>query len=226
MKIITTKEDFEKAKSRDLIEIECQACKNIFKRTKHDVQNYLKRDCGNLCSVYCRSELRKKGKTHNCSNCKKPVYRRNSEANKIRKKSNRFFCSQSCSATYNNTHKTHGHRRSKLENWLEIRLKELYPNVEINFNQKNTINAELDIYIPSLKLAFELNGIFHYEPIFGQEKLDRIINNDKRKFQACLEKGIEFCIIDTSKQTYFKDKTSQQFLDIITNIINTKLTMV
>jgi len=72
-------------------------------------------------------------------------------------------------------------------------------------------------------LAFELNGIFHYEPIYGQNKLNQIQNNDNRKFQACLENNIELCIIDTSSQTYFKPKTAQKFLDIITNLINNKI---
>ena len=90
------------------------------------------------------------------------------------------------------------------------------------FNSKEIINSELDIYLPKLKLAFELNGIFHYESIYGQNKLDQIQNNDNRKFQACLEQGIEICIIDSSQQKYFKKETSQKYLDIITNIINNK----
>lgn len=48
-------------------------------------------------------------------------------------------------------------------------------------------------------------------------------NNDKRKFQACLEKNIELCIIDTSTQKYFKETTSKIYLDIILKIINNKL---
>ena len=81
---------------------------------------------------------------------------------------------------------------------------------------------ELDVLIPSLNLAFELNGIFHYEPIYGSDKLSSIKNNDERKFQACLEKGIELVIIDTSSQVYFKEKTSQKYFDIIENIIDIK----
>ena len=92
--------------------------------------------------------------------------------------------------------------------------------LEFHFNRKDAINGELDIFIPSLKLAFELNGIFHYEPIYGPEKLGKIQNNDLRKSQACLERGIELCLIDVSSMTYFKPIKGRKFLNIIQNIIN------
>ena len=81
----------------------------------------------------------------------------------------------------------------------------------------------MDIYIPSLNLAFELNGIFHYEPIYGKDKLDQITNNDNRKFQACLERKIELVIIDSSSLNYFKPGKAKKYLDIIINIINLKI---
>jgi very-short-patch-repair endonuclease len=130
------------------------------------------------------------------------------------------FCSSSCAAIYNNTHKTYGTRRSKLEKYLEEKLKEKYPKLDIHFNRKDAINSELDIYIPSLKLAFELNGIYHYEPIHGPEKLASVQNNDQRKFQACLERGIELCIIDTSSIKHFKENKANKFLNIIIEIIS------
>src|ERR1019366_2749034 len=114
-------------------------------------------------------------------------------------------------ASHSNTHKTKGIRKSKLECWLENKLPLLYPNQTFHFNCKDAINSELDIYIPSLKLAFELNGIFHYEPIYGVNKLEQITNNDHRKFQACIENGIELCIIDTSNQKHFTEKSSDKF---------------
>jgi hypothetical protein len=139
------------------------------------------------------------------------------------KKSKNHFCSQSCSATFNNQNKTHGTRRSKLEVYIEKQLFFLYPDLEFHFNRKDAINSELDIYIPFLKLAFELNGIFHYEPIYGKEKLASIQNNDCRKFQACIEKEIELCIIDSSAFSYFKEANAKKYLDIITNLVNQRL---
>jgi hypothetical protein len=109
-------------------------------------------------------------------------------------------------------------RRSKLEVWIEDELKKEF-SFEIIFNGKEAINSELDIYIPSLNLAFELNGIFHYEPIYGDKKLESVKNNDDRKFQACLENKIEFCTIDVSGSKHFKPERDKKYLDIIKNII-------
>ena len=100
---------------------------------------------------------------------------------------------------------------------------QLYPSIHIDFNQKKAINSELDIYIPSLNIAFELNGIFHYEPIYGTNKLRQIQENDISKSKACHEAKIDLCIIDTSTQKYFKESTSQKYLDIINNIIKERL---
>lgn len=133
------------------------------------------------------------------------------------------FCSRSCAATYNNKHKKHGTRRSKLEVWLEQELTKLYPELVFQFNSKEAIGSELDIYIPSLKLAFELNGIFHYEPIFGDKKLNQIQVNDQNKFQACQASGISLCILDVSGLSYFKPTNAQKYLVVIQDVINKRL---
>lgn len=186
----------------------------------------------------CRSAKKLKGKKYYCSEecklnargqSKSPVVpcflcgKETKKANKDIRVNKNNFCSHSCCAKYSNANKTSGIRRSKLEAWLESQLVALYPTLDFHFNQKDSIKAELDIYLPSLKLAFELNGIFHYEPIFGRDKLEETQTNDSRKFQACLERGIELCIIDSSKQKMFKPKTSQIYLEIIVKVINQKL---
>jgi len=170
----------------------------------------------NCCSIQCKHLLMTTKLLVHCLHCNFEFYKKQSEI----KKSNKHFCSKSCAASYNNTHKTKGNRRSKLESWIQSKLTEIYPNLEIHYNRTDTIDAELDIYIPSLKLAFELNGIFHYEPIYSQSKLERTKMNDSKKFVACHQHDIGFCVIDTSKQKYFKEQTSLQYLKIITDIIS------
>lgn len=183
------------------------------KRRVHGYKYY----CSEKCRLAARGAV--SSITTTCKNCGKEITK---VINK-RNKSGNYFCNSSCAATYNNTHKTKGVRRSKLELWIESKLSEIYPKLEILYCDKTTINSELDIYIPSLKLAFELNGIYHYEPIHGIDKLNRIQNNDANKFQLCVQHGISMCIIDTSSQKYFKESSSIKFLNIITEIINKNL---
>lgn len=171
-----------------------------------------------FCCIECSRSFTKPKKIFKCRQCNKEILLDNYEIK------DRKFCSQSCSTTHRNINAPFSCNRSKLEIWLEDKLKQLYPKLDIKYNDKYVVNPlELDIYIPSLYLAFELNGIFHYEPIFGKQRLERQQNNDNNKFQKCIGKLISLCIIDTSSQKRFNDKSNQKFLNIITNIINNKL---
>jgi len=134
-------------------------------------------------------------------------------------KSINHFCSQSCSATYNNKNRTHGTRRSKLEIFLEKELTNIYTNLDIKFNSKENIGSELDIFIPSLKLAFEINGIFHYEPIYGQEKLNHIKANDIDKKRECRAKAIKLIII-RDREERFNPSGALKYLNRIRPIID------
>lgn len=221
MKSLFTEEELNSAKSTDLLPCKCYYCHEIYYQSKHEIQailnpNHNKK--GKYCSKKCQNLSQITKITISCVNCNKNFKIFISQL----KKSKNHFCSQSCAAQYNNKHKTKGNRRSKLEKYLENELINLYPDLEIHFNCKDAINSELDIYMPSLKLAFELNGIFHYEPIYGNEKLIQIQNNDNRKFQACIEQGIELCIIDISRQIYFKKQASEKYLKIIKDIVHSK----
>lgn len=212
------------ATSRQVLTLTCHICNKQFSIKKHQLQSKASKGreelcCSNSCATQCWSN--KLNTTEPCGQCGKPTKRLLYEQHKS--KSGKVFCSRSCSGSYNNAHKTTGTRRSKLEVWLEQQLTILYPTLVVKFNSRDTINAELDIYIPSMKLAFELNGIFHYEPIYGVEKLKSTTTNDARKFQACLEHGIALCIIDSSRQKRFTEQSSKQYLDIIIQIIDTKL---
>jgi len=219
MKPLFTQIEYNSTKSTDKLPCQCYNCNNTFYSMKVNITAALNKSARNsvkFCSISCKNIYRNTNVLIFCSNCnlefKKPNY--------LIKKSKNHFCSQSCAATYNNKHKSHGNRRSKLEIWLETELQNIYPNLKFKFNDKLTIKSELDIYIPSLNLAFELNGIFHYEPIFGEQKFNQILMNDKSKTKACIDNQIDLCVIDTSQLKYFKPKNGEKYLKIITTIIN------
>lgn len=227
MKPLYTQEQFNQSKSLDFLPCECYVCGKPFEVTKHQIQRVLNQNqtrVGKYCSRECVGVSLTFKTLVKCTNC-------GIEFKKLRKdikrtKSGNHFCSRSCSTTFNNKNKTTGNRRSKLEFWLEAQLTHLFPNLTIDYNKKSGIQSELDIYIPSLNIAFELNGIFHYEPIYGVDKLTKTQVNDNNKFQLCNEAKIDLCVIDTSGQNYFKPDTSQKYLDIITNIIKERLATV
>lgn len=226
MKLLIEIDDLKDYKSRDKIPLECYQCKQTFYNTKNQVLTYIKTrpTKGCFCSHKCGNKNISNRNPSikiecECKQCHKKIIRNPSSISKFTKNT---FCCSSCAASYNNTHKTKGTRRSKLEVWIESQLKEKYSNLNILYNNSKELGFELDIYIPSLKLAFELNGIYHYEPIYGQEKLQNIQLRDQNKFQKCIEKGISLCVIDTYNVKYFKKDRDQRFLDIITKIIDQK----
>ena len=224
MKPIYTQEEFDSAKSYDLLPCKCYQCNKTFHRLKKEIKYELKINRGRckFCSYECKSLFSNYEQKVICLNCNKEFNKKLSQCNGTLN----HFCSRSCAVTHNNKHKTCGNRRSKLEIWIEKKLTELYPNIDIHYNKKEAIKSELDIHIPSLNLAFELNGIFHYEPIYGVNKLEKIQLNDSNKFKLCIENKIDLCIIDTSSQKYFKESTSEKYLEIITNIIKDRLLII
>ena len=223
IKLFTEKE-FEEAKSMDKLPLQCEQCgktffveKKMIKYIDNHQDGKRKNSC-KFCSHKCFSESQKMREEQICANCGKTISVKPSCLSKS--KSGNHFCCKSCSVTYNNKHKKYGTRRSKLEEYLEKKLTELYPELEIKYNSKEEICSELDIYIPKYKLAFELNGIFHYEPIFGLDRLQKTQKNDINKFQLCQENNISLCVIDTSSLKYFKEQNAEKYLNIVTNIIN------
>ncbi len=216
-------EEYEKAGYYDLLLLKCYTCEEPFYKQKGDIKKvYLNKGegtcqyCTNECRIAAQIKYGSLKKLVNCNCCGIEFSKRTSQV--VRSKNH--FCSRSCNAKYHNVRKSKGTRRSKLEVWIEEQLTKDYPELNIDYNEKNQIGCELDIYIKNYKLAFELNGIFHYEPVYGESKLNQTQNNDQRKFQACIEKGISLCVIDTSNQKYFKPDSSKKYYDIIKKIIN------
>lgn len=223
-----TDKEFDLAKSQTRLPCKCLVCDSTFFTTKDLIKRSLKpnpRHKNNYCSRVCQQKSRISDDTFNttsCATCGIEVTKKVSAS----KRHKNTFCSHSCSTKHFNKNKTHGTRRSKLEVWLEERLTILYPNLPIDFNKKDAVGSELDIHIPSLNLAIEINGIFHYEPIYGIDKLGKIQENDISKSKACHDAKIDLCVIDASGQKYFKVSSSKKYLDIINQIIKERLLIV
>jgi len=222
--------EFDEAGSRDKLPIKCAACDKTYNLPKNQIQTKIKEGYKQIfCSYKCSIDYRNQNTTSQivkCSQCGKEIKKANSQISK----SGNNFCSRSCAAKYNSTHKTSGYRRSKLELHLQNVLEEKYLNLNIEYNDRKTLDGlELDIYIPSLNLAFELNGIFHYQPVFGKSdeerdsKFQNILDKDARKHQLCQEKNINLCIIDVSSQKKFTVKSSQKYVDAICFVIDKRI---
>lgn len=138
-------------------------------------------------------------------------------------KSGNYFCSRTCGSKHTNANKTTGNHRSFLERWLANKLRDFYPQLEFHYNRTDAIRKELDIYIPKLKLAFELNGVFHYQPVYGTLKFANIQRHDAMKHRLCQNQGIELHCINTSSQHDFNEKSSMPFLIEISKIIDAKV---
>lgn len=210
-----TQNEFENYKSRDLVSLSCIQCHQDYLRTKKGILDaYTKHQTHpKFCSQQCNAAFKKQERNvkATCAYCNKSIFKLLNQSLKYKN----HFCSSSCNASYQNKNKIKGTRRSKLEVFLEQKLSELRPNLKVLYSDKTTIGSELDIYIPSLKLAFEIQGIFHYEPIFGQEKLEQIQKNDLEKQTKCEQFGITLIPIDTQLQKRFTEKSSMKYLEEI-----------
>ena len=136
-------------------------------------------------------------------------------------KSKNHFHTTSCANMYNNLHRK-TKNRSKLEIIIQDSLVILFPNLDIQYNNRKEIGYELDIYIPSLKLAFEINGIRHYSPINGKERLDKVKITDETKILECKNRNIDLTVINSSKQNLVTIDNSQEYLKIILDKINSQ----
>jgi len=106
-------EDFNKAKSIVLFDLECYQCGNIFQKSKSQIKSGRKVNSKNkikYCSRKCSSESYKRKVVINCTFCDEEIEKRPCDINR----NNNNFCSHSCSATYNNLGNQKADRRDCL----------------------------------------------------------------------------------------------------------------
>jgi len=205
---------------------ECENCGKDFLGIKKNIKRYLgitknKARCTlNFCSKKCSDENRKNGKTFECTECGKELYRSKREIDINNQKN--FFCSHRCRGSYWNRNKEFGSNRSKIELVLEEELINRY-NLKFVFNSRQVLDSgyELDIYIPEIRLAFEINGVFHYEEIFGKLKITQ--EKDLSKINECKEKNIELIVVDISQIKHFNCSKHKYYIDFIFDKIDSKI---
>lgn len=181
----------------------CEYCQSEF------ILNYINRD-NKFCSKKCyldsckcqgRDIILECQKCHNSFTVKESLHQWK----------NRKFCSKSCAA------KCHfGKNRSKWEALLSIELKKHFPQLTIIDNDRTTFDGlEIDIWIPELKFAIEWNGIYHYKPIFGQERLEYQQSNDNKKIALANNQNIHLIVIPAITMG------KKRFAEILSNIVET-----
>lgn len=112
-----------------------------------------------------------------------------------RKKKTLESCSRKCSSVI---------KGSKTRSMPEIILYSListeFPDLEIIQNDRDVLECglEIDLYLPTYRLAIEVNGPTHYDNIYGELRLLRTELNDMRKKDKAEELGITMKIINIS----------------------------
>lgn len=91
-----------------------------------------------------------------------------------------------------------GKTGSKLEKFILAKL--LEQNIKVDFHKEQTLSntkLQIDLFLPELNIAIEVDGPSHFLPVWGDDTLKRNIKYDNKKTGLLLGKG---CVIIRIKQ--------------------------
>ena len=103
---------------------------------------------------------------------------------------------------------------------MEIFLKNYLTNagLDVIFHKKGLVintNLEVDLFLPSLKVAIEIDGPAHFFPIWGQESLKRHIKADAEKAGLLLAGGFVLIRVKHTSKT-LTEKHKRDLVAMIT----------
>ena len=109
---------------------------------------------------------------------------------------------------------------SKIEKFLKEGLTS--EGYDVIFHMKGLIpaeNLEVDLFVPSLKTAIEIDGPAHFLPIWGEDSLQKNIKSDAKKSGLILSKG--YCMIRVKQiNKNISEKNKRQTLSLILTELN------
>ncbi len=109
---------------------------------------------------------------------------------------------------------------SKLEKYLLDRL--LQEGYKIDFHKEQMLSntkLQIDLFLPTMNLAIEVDGPSHFSPIWGEDALERNKRYDEKKNGLLTGKGLSLIRVKQTKDFSMARANIiyQQLLDIITN---------
>lgn len=109
---------------------------------------------------------------------------------------------------------------SKLEKYLLDKL--LQDGYKVDFHKEQMLSntkLQLDLFLPTINLAIEVDGPSHFSPIWGEEALERNKRYDEKKNGLLTGKGVSLIRVKQIKDfsTARADMIYQQISNIITS---------
>lgn len=203
--------------------VKCDKCGNDFKKYEKQMLYTDKNFCSSACNGEFYAETKIKKIELVCPVCKCIFLRRPCYINYKKRFHANLFCSRKCTGyklekniTKIKIEYPKLKRRSQIEYFIEEKIKNNFSDLSVYYNG-SYYGYELDLYFPFYNISIELNGPFHYIPIYSEESLIYTINRDKIRAHLCFEHNVTLHTIKLGRTRSIKEK--EYYWEIVKNII-------
>lgn len=195
----------------------CDHCDKTFYKTPSRIRE----SQNNFCSAECRGLFNRKRSLVVCLTCGQQFEKNDCYIERTEKS----FCSNECYQQYPDKINRLDCRRSRAEDYLYKLITNDFPQLSVSKNDTNILgnNMEIDLAIPTLKIAIEVNGPVHYKELFGKEVLKKTQERDRKKADILNKIGYQLIILDISEYHNFK-RAQPYVLSMYETALKPKLT--